>query len=113
MYDYKTSSYNCTILEEAWFTYILPIVPGNTYLSYEAGQSSSSYAYRWFPANEPGNYSVDKTFTRDIYRDEWRYQDPVYTYYYYRDLHNQEKNYDPSGEPNVSNVVKYVKYREK
>lgn len=46
------------------------------------------------------------------YATRWYYQDPIYTYYYYRDV-NKESTSDPSGQANVSNVVKYVKYREK
>lgn len=46
------------------------------------------------------------------YGTRWYYQEPVYTYYYYRDL-SKEASSDPTGQANVSNVVKYVMYREK
>ena len=46
------------------------------------------------------------------YGTHWYYQDPIYTDYYYRDT-NQESSEDPSGQENVSNVTKYVKYRVK
>lgn len=108
MYDYKTSNYGCTILEEQWFTYILPIVPGNTYLSYEG---TNTQANRWQQAQAPSNYSVDKTWTRDIYRDEWRYQDPVYTYYFYQDK-SEESTTKPSGS-DYSNIQTWVQYRAK
>ena len=48
----------------------------------------------------------------DNYGTRWYYQEPVYTYYYYRDL-SKEALSDPTGQANVSNVVKYVMYREK
>lgn len=52
-------------------------------------------------------------FNKPNYSTRWYYQEPVYTYYYYRDLTNQEATSDPTGRANVSNVVKYVQYREK
>ena len=48
----------------------------------------------------------------DNYGTRWYYQEPIYTYYFYRDV-NKEATNDPSGKSNVSNVVKYVKYKEK
>ena len=51
--------------------------------------------------------------TYDIkYGTRWYYQEPVYTYYFYRDVSKEETS-DPSGQANVSNVKKYVKYRAK
>lgn len=58
------------------------------------------------------NRSVSKTFSKSVNRTEWRYQDPVYTYYYYRDV-EKEATADPTGQDNVSNVVMYVQYRAK
>lgn len=46
------------------------------------------------------------------YGTRWYYQDPVYTYYYYRDV-NKEATSDPTGTQNVSNIKKWVQYREK
>lgn len=48
----------------------------------------------------------------DNYGTRWYYQEPVYTYYYYRDV-DKEATSDPTGKSNVSNVVKWVKYIEK
>ena len=48
----------------------------------------------------------------DNYGTRWYYQDPVYTYYYYRDL-DKESASDPTGQSNVSNVQKWVQYRAK
>lgn len=52
------------------------------------------------------------TYKTDNYATRWYYQEPVYTYYFYRDI-SKEDNYNPSGQNNVSNVQHYVKYREK
>lgn len=97
-------------MEEKWFTYILPKSKHGSSIGYTDGTDSGKYL--WARADYEGNRSVDKTFTRDVNRTEWRYQDPVYTYYYYRDL-TKESTSDPTGQANVSNVVKYVTYREK
>ncbi len=43
---------------------------------------------------------------------QYRYRDGTYTYYYYRDV-NKEATSDPTGRANVSNVKKWVQYREK
>ena len=48
----------------------------------------------------------------DNYGTRWYYQEPVYTYYYHRDL-SKEATSDPTGQSNVSNVVKWVQYRVK
>lgn len=94
-------------LEEKWFTYELPV--------YDNGSQGTSicvdgsgYKNRWVRADYEYNRSVSKTFTRTTYR----YQDPVYTYYYYRDL-SLETTSDPTGGANISGVVKWVKYRAK
>lgn len=106
-YTYK---YNSSYwLEERWFTYILPTSSYGTSLGYIGSDIGRNL---WARADYSGNYSVDKTFTRSVNRTEWRYQDPIYTYYYYRDL-AKEATSDPTGQANVSNVVKYVKYRPK
>ncbi len=68
-------------LEETWFTYILPTSKYGTSIGYVGSDVAKNI---WARADYSGNYSVDKTFTRDIYRTEWRYQDPVYTYHYYK-----------------------------
>lgn len=48
----------------------------------------------------------------DNYGTRWYYQEPVYTYYFYRDV-SKEATSDPTGQSNVSNVVAWVKYRAK
>lgn len=65
-------------------------------------------------------YSVDwqlgepyqtKVKTSDNYGTRWYYQDPVYTYFFYRDI-SQESAARPSGN-DISNVVELVRFREK
>lgn len=56
--------------------------------------------YCWF---SDGEYDANQYATR------WYYQDPVYTYYYYRYV-DKESTSNPSGNSNVSNVKKWVRY---
>lgn len=104
VYTYKKDS--TYYLEEKWFTYILPKSSDGSSIGYVGTDGGAN---RWARADYEGNRSVDKTFTRT----EWRYQEPVYTYYYYRDLSKETTAADPTGQSNVSNVVKWVLYREK
>lgn len=111
VYTYKYSS--DFRLEEAWFNYELPVFNSSKYgdsIRVESGQSK--WLYVWVKADYSGNRSTDTTWSKDVYRDEWRYRDPIYTYYYYRDL-SKEAVSDPTGQSNVSNVVKWVQYRSK
>ncbi len=81
-YGTYTYKYNSSYwLEEKWFTYVLPTSKYGTSIGYVGSDNAKNI---WARADYSGNYSVDKTFTRNIYRDEWRYQDPIYTYYYYK-----------------------------
>lgn len=105
-YQYNSSYW----LEETWFTYILPTSQYGTSIGYVG---SDKVANIWVRADYSGNRYVDKTFSRNVNRTEWRYQEPVYTYYYYRDLALETALADPTGQTNVSNVVKRVKYRAK
>lgn len=107
VYSYqKSSSYT---FEEKWFTYELTQKPGYSYVYYDGKNNGYN---DWIRADYDGNRDTDKTYTRDIYRDEWRYRDPIYTYYFYRDL-SKTATSDPTGQSNVSNVVKWVQYRPK
>ena len=109
VFTYKNTTYNCTIFEETWFTYELPVSSKGDPVRYDG--SDNGYTNRWIRANYSGNNSCDQTFTKDIYRDEWRYRDPVYTYYFYQD-NNLESDAYPNGD-NISNIVEWVQYREK
>lgn len=107
-YTYKfDSSY---WLEEQWFTYILPVSKYGSSIGYVGSDNGK---YLWARADYSGNYSVSKTFTQSVNRTEWRYQDPVYTYYYYRDMNKETTASDPTGQNDVTNVVKWVQYRAK
>lgn len=105
-YQYNSSYW----LEEKWFTYILPASSYGSALGYVGSDIGK---YLWTRADYSGNRSVDKTFTRSVNRTEWRYQDPVYTYYYYRDLSLETTTANPVGQSNVSDVVEWVQYRAK
>ena len=108
MYTYKKdSSY---WLEEKWFTYILPTSSFGSSLGYVGSDKAVNL---WARADYSGNYSTDKTFTRSVNRTEWRYQEPIYTYYFYKDVAKETTAADPTGQANVSNVVKLVQYRMK
>lgn len=96
-------------LEEKWFTYILPTTSEFSSIGYVGSDTAKNW---WVRADYEGNRSVSKTFSKSVNRTEWRYQDPVYTYYYYRDV-EKEATADPTGQDNVSNVVMYVQYRAK
>lgn len=67
--------------------------------------STDSQAYCWF---YDGEYDSPNYSNRTLYH----YQEPVYTYYYYKDT-AETADSDPTGQTNVSNVVKYVQYRAK
>ena len=108
MFTYKKdSSY---WLEEKWFTYILPTSSYGSSLGYVGSDQAVNL---WARADYSGNYSTDKTFTRTVNRTEWRYQEPVYTYYFYKDVASETTVADPTGQTDVTNVVKLVQYRMK
>lgn len=87
--------------------------------------NSGTYGYMYYYNAATGNTPSGKFLTvwkcpnfttqvwvSDNYGTRWYYQEPVYTYYYYRDL-SKEATSDPTGQSNVSNVVKWVQYRAK
>lgn len=76
---------------------------------YKYWYSSSSYmiVYKCGTGdNTGGTFITYKNATR------WYYQEPVYTYYFYKD-ENKESTTDPTGQSNVSNVQEWVQYRVK
>ena len=98
----KDSSY---WLEEHWFTYILPTSSYGSSLGYVGTDAGANI---WARVDYSGNRYVDKTWSRDVNRTEYRYQDPIYTYYYYQDR-NEEAEQAPSGDA-YSNIVEWVRY---
>ena len=97
---------------------------GNTYHEIERTSALPSlytnlsgenmYGY-YNPGGCPANiWALKKEEDRPNYstRTLYHYQEPVYTYKFYKDI-AKESTTDPTGQANVSNVVKYVQYREK
>lgn len=81
-------------------------------LSHDSNSADSS-AVTYYKSN--GKYSsfwYSRSYDDIQYGTRWYYQEPVYTYYYQRDL-SKEATTDPTGQSNVSNVVKWVQYRAK
>lgn len=87
------------------------------------GNLSRGYKYYYNAANgntASGSYMTvwkcnpftTQEWVSNNYGTRWYYQEPVYTYYYYRDL-KKETTSDPSGQKNVSNVQKWVQYQKK
>lgn len=97
------------VLQEKWFDHRLPVYDGGS-LGSAVCIDGSGLENRWIESTCDSNYSVDRTFTRSY--SEWRYQEPVYTYTYYIDT-RETATTDPTGQDNVSDVVRYVQYREK
>lgn len=83
-----------------------------------AGYYDSTYNiqfYKTYTCPSCGNdhmWVPDGTYDANNYGTRWYYQEPVYTYYYYRYV-NKEQTSDPTGQENVSNVQKLVRYRNK
>ncbi|MBE6741410.1 MAG: hypothetical protein E7570_03815 [Ruminococcaceae bacterium] len=111
VYTYQQSS--SLHLEEQWFTYVLPRSTKTNDADF-GYYGSDTYANRWIKASSSYNHSVSTTWSRDVNRTEYRYRDraKVYTYYYYQD-NAKESATDPTGTENISNVQKWVQYREK
>ena len=99
--------------------------------SFSASQSNSYTNYREFTTtnwlDSYGKYNAYKYYHNGVnyylvwygsewddiqYGTRWYYQEPVYTYYFYKD-ENKESTTDPTGQSNVSNVQKWVQYRLK
>ena len=90
----------------------------NIDLTYALNYRYSSYGIDWYGTYDcwdgsggmwipDGEYDSPNYSNRTLYH----YQDPIYTYYYYKDELKETTFGDPSGQANVSNVVKYVKYQ--
>lgn len=77
------------------------------------GKSWSRWKYWYSSSNWVGVYgeSTKQVWVSDNYGTRWYYQEPVYTYYYYKDENKESGSY-PSGS-NISNIVEWVKYRAK
>lgn len=54
----------------------------------------------------------ESVYVNSDYGTRWYYQDPIYTYYYYRDV-NKESSSEITNGGDISNTQKWVKYIEK
>lgn len=97
-------------------------VKGTTYKGYDVNTKNyitKTWQYDWYgncPCKENGCNSnamwlpYDTRTVPASYGTRWYYQEPKYSYTYERYTHNHEATSDPTGESNVSNVKKLVKY---
>lgn len=99
---------------------------GRTYYEYECDSrlpyktsSQTGGVAGWGHPRDGGWFLVwecnpceQQKWVSDNYGTRWYYQDPVYTYYFYRDL-SKESTSDPTNWSNTSNEVKWVMYRPK
>ena len=81
----------------------------NGYYSSTTGQRYSGAACTSCGATN--QWHLDYTYVTDNYATRWYYQDPVYTYYFYKD-ENKETTTLPTGD-NISNIQEWVQYRVK
>lgn len=82
-------------------------------LTYELTQAGTSGGLRYYyNGTNYHTYWYAWEYDDISYGTRWYYQDPVYTYKYYKD-ESLEAATDPTGQSDVSNVIKYVKYRAK
>ncbi|MDO5799514.1 MAG: RICIN domain-containing protein [Eubacteriales bacterium] len=79
---------------------------GNYSRGYRYYYSGSRYCTVW--KRDP---FTTQEWVSDNYGTRWYYQDPVYTYYFYKDESKTSSTYPT--ESDISNVVKWVRYREK
>lgn len=84
------------------------------------GHTLYRYWYKAATGNtHSGNYKLviysgtEQQWVSDNYGTRWYYQDPIYTYYYYKDSEKTALLSDPSGwgDSSISNVQKWVTYR--
>lgn len=110
---YKSGSWSSDAYASSWARHSGPDVTSplpNGYYSSTTGQRYSGDACSICGATN--QWHLDYTYETSNYATCWYYQDPEYTYYYSRQL-AKESTSDPTGTENVSNVQKWVQYREK
>lgn len=99
--------------DSSWGNYTVYESVDLTYRLTEKGSMGNTQGYKWYYNGSSYRTMWLEYEWDDIhYGTRWYYQDPIYTYYYYRDL-NKESMTDPTGQSNVSNVIEWVQYREK
>jgi len=114
MYTYQYNSSHK--LEEAWFDWELGPTPKyGSSSDIRSTNSSNTVSTWWCKANSTMNHSTDRTWTRQVQTgggyNEYRYQDRIYTYYFYR-TESLESQTLPSGNL-ISNVQEWVQYSAK
>ena len=83
-----------------------------TYALTEPGSNGNhSRGYKYWESGKYTTYWPKREYDDIHYGTRWYFQDPVYTYYYYKDV-NKESSSKPSGS-NISNVKEWVRYRSK
>lgn len=110
---YKSSAWSDDAHAGSWARHSGPDVTSplpNGYYSSTTGQRYSGAACSVCGATN--QWHLDYTYTTDNYATRWYYQEPVYTYYYYKD-DNKESASNPTGQSNISNVQEWVQYRVK
>lgn len=99
--DHSYTKYgNCVYYRELVLDYELPY----------GGQLNGNYLYNswWYWKCSP--YTTQQ-WVSDNYGTRWYYQEPIYTYYFYKDT-EMESATSPTGS-DISNIQRWVKYREK
>ena len=77
-------------------------------------RANGSYGIQWYQSyacphcGAENMWIPDGTYVVDNYATRWYYQEPVYTYYFYRD-ENKESTSNPTGK-DISNVQEWVRY---
>ena len=117
-----TSGWNNWAVNVSPYTDYLASGPQSITLDYQLGRRSQNDV-NGLPAY--GNYTIggwdcpvwynewsESVYVNSDYGTRWYYQEPIYTFYFYRDLDEVAES-DPTGQTNVSNVQKWVKYIEK
>ncbi|MDE6020657.1 MAG: leucine-rich repeat protein, partial [Ruminococcus sp.] len=110
---YKSNQWSDDAHASSWARHQGPDVTSplpNGYYSQTTGQRYSGDACS--VCGKTNQWHLDYTYTTDNYGTRWYYQEPVYTYYYYKD-ENKESTTNPTGQSNVSNVQEWVQYRVK
>lgn len=112
-YGYSPTDYSYSVPSggrtkyDVYLTYY-PTTTGQRPVDYSGGTfrwwNGSNWAAVYFE-NEYDENNPDSP----IYSTRWYYQEPIYTYYFYRDV-DKEETTDPTGQSNVSNVQELVQY---
>ena len=113
-YNTSTSSYGYVYGTDSSFTKGERHTIDLTYALSAKGTVVGTTYYGWY-SHDGDNYALwfyDYEWDDVNYGTRWYYQDPVYTYYFTRTT-SEESSSDPTGEDGVSDVVAWVKYREK